>query len=101
MITEQIAKLADEFDAELRAELSESDYDDAVVLNRDEESAGVCHTHDFCDANVFMAEAFEKVVGRPIDLQSDADTALWNAAWSEWKSRDVVTDEERSNGPSR
>lgn len=40
-----------------------------------------CASHDFCDANEVMAEAFSKTVGREIDLESDADTSLWNAAW--------------------
>lgn len=91
--------LADFFDKLIRDELSESDYNEAVALNRDEENADICHTHDFCDANMVMAAAFERATGREIDLQSDADKALWNAAWAEWKSRDCVTDDERSNGP--
>jgi hypothetical protein len=44
--------------------------------------AGICASHDFCDANMPMAEAFEGLMGREIDTQSDADVALWNEAWS-------------------
>lgn len=43
--------------------------------------AGCCATHDFMDANMVMLEAFEALAGREMDLESDADTALWNAAW--------------------
>lgn len=94
-----INAIADAFETELRAELSADELREAVAANRDEPNPAICHTHDFCDANMVMAAAFERVLGRPIDLQSDADRALWGAAWSEWKSRDVVDDDERSNGP--
>ena len=40
-----------------------------------------CPTHDFCDANVTMSEAFAEVCGEEMDLQTDAHVALWNAAW--------------------
>jgi hypothetical protein len=42
---------------------------------------GVCHSHDFCDANDSMAAAFKRVMGRDIDGDNEADCALWNAAW--------------------
>lgn len=42
---------------------------------------GCCATHDFCDANMVMAEAFEAVTGRGPDVSSAEDTNLWNAAW--------------------
>ena len=46
----------------------------------------VCVSHDVCDANEPMAEAFLTVMGREIDLQSDADCTVWNAAWDEAKA---------------
>jgi hypothetical protein len=45
---------------------------------------GICASHDFCDANMVMAEAFEAVKGCPPlnDEGMSAETvALWNAAW--------------------
>ena len=42
---------------------------------------GCCATHDFMDANMVMADAFSALAGREMDLESDADTAMWNAAW--------------------
>ena len=93
--------IADYFEQLIREELSESEYADAVALNRDETDPAICHTHDFCDANLVMSEAFTKATGREVDLQSAADCTLWASAWTDWKSRDVVTDDERSNGPRR
>ncbi len=49
--------------------------------NAERDSPGVCHSHDYCDANVFMASAFTRVTGREIDLQSHEDMVLWSAAW--------------------
>lgn len=41
-----------------------------------------CATHDFCDANMPMFEAFEKVVGRELNLEDDAEMKLINKAWT-------------------
>lgn len=43
---------------------------------------GVCASHDFCDANMPMADAFESIMGRPVDPANDDDAALWSAAWN-------------------
>lgn len=42
---------------------------------------GACASHDHCDANMPMAAAFEAIVGRPVDPDSDDDAALWSQAW--------------------
>lgn len=47
--------------------------------NRTVEYANACASHDHCDANVVMLEAFEERFGREPNL--DADTDLFNAAW--------------------
>jgi hypothetical protein len=56
---------------------------EAIRLGNADEPAGsgVCHSHDFVDANMTMAEAFRRAIGRDFDGDSDADVALWNAAW--------------------
>lgn len=46
-----------------------------------ESTTSICASHDFCDANLPMAEAFKKVVGRESNADSFADAALWNASW--------------------
>lgn len=55
--------------------------------NAAEVNPSVCHSHDFCDANVLMADAFACVVGRRVDIESDEDASLWNGAWFLAKSR--------------
>ena len=52
--------------------------------NRHRRNAGdedSCASHDHIDANEIMEIAFERIVGRPTDAASDADAALWSAAW--------------------
>lgn len=44
-------------------------------------TTSACAAHDFCDANMAMAEAFEAVVGREPDVDAEGDTQLWNAAY--------------------
>ena len=49
-----------------------------------------CAAHDFCDANVAMAEAFAAVAGREPDAGAATDVALWNAAYSSALARHLT-----------
>jgi len=40
-----------------------------------------CATHDFCDANVVMSDAFESVMGYEVDPQDEQQAKLWGEAW--------------------
>ena len=77
----QTLAIASAFCLRLRACLTAGQLASAIALNAAETNAGICHSHDNCDANIFMAEAFEAVIGRHIDLQDDADGQLWSDAW--------------------
>lgn len=74
-------RLAAAFSRRLHYFLSPQQLAEAVARNRTPQYAHACATHDFCDANLLMASAFLRVQRRAINLQSDADRALWNAAW--------------------
>lgn len=60
--------------------------------NKEEPSDAICHSHDFCDANVVMDEAGKsvgielcpnEVNGEIIGiLHTEAYTDIWNEAWS-------------------
>lgn len=39
-----------------------------------------CASHEFCDANMLMLEAFQNLGFEP-DLSNDQHVALWNDAW--------------------
>ena len=51
--------------------------------NRAEPCHMVCHSHDFCDANEAMFEAFKQVTGRDIDGDCEPDCVLWGDAWNQ------------------
>ena len=48
---------------------------------------GICASHDFCDANQVMLDAFAYAMQREADTSSDADMALMDAAWTMARSR--------------
>lgn len=75
--------LAREFSARVRDELA-NELPEILARNRALRAEGgrsSCATHDFCDANMLMADAFLAVTGREPDCESDADAALWSDAW--------------------
>ena len=55
---------------------------EVVRRNAEETDPLVCHTHDFCDANVDMGNAIEQVLGRELDYRDAAVFDLWSAAWA-------------------
>jgi len=42
---------------------------------------------DFCDSNMAMGEAWDRMFQDEFDLSSEADVDLWNAAWNLAKSK--------------
>jgi hypothetical protein len=76
--------LARAFATELHAELGTDTLAEINRLNDAETDTGICHTHDFCDANQVMLDAWEKLMGAECscDSTNDAENAVWNEAWS-------------------
>jgi hypothetical protein len=81
--------VAHQFIYTIREWLSPSDVQIAVERNRSE-TGNVCHTHDFCDANMAMQEAFGcNHLTTPAELSERGEshpdyvfaTDLWNEAW--------------------
>ena len=46
-----------------------------------------CASHNYCDANEAMLEAFPNVMGREHDAASQSDTDAINTAWDAAKKR--------------
>src|SRR5262249_10322342 len=76
------------FVALLRDELKPNEWREMLRRNATPEydKTSCCASHDFCDANLVMADAFEEHVGRAVHVADDDpfaehDTDLWNAAW--------------------
>lgn len=74
--------LARRFAELLRDTLSEREVDEVVIRNKAEATPGVCHSHDFLDANSVMMEAWVRTAGRAMDSNDDAQAAAWSAAWA-------------------
>lgn len=79
-------KIASAFSALVRRDLGDN-LPEIAARNARPDYQGACATHDFADANMIMAEAFESAMGRAIDIASDADCALWNRAWDIARAR--------------
>lgn len=87
-------QLADEFARCCNLWFSPTELAEIRRRNATPDYAGaVCATHDFCDANMIMLEAFEAVVGRPMHMdggespEEQADHHLWNEAWAIAKTK--------------
>jgi hypothetical protein len=77
--TDMTQRLADELSRIIRDWLRPDDLLEVLSRNRTLEP-GVCATHDFCDANVAMEEAFTSALKRDFNPASIVDVELWNAA---------------------
>ena len=93
---ELITRIARDFSNRISVEIGADRLERAYLLNRSRGGSG-CASHDFCDANMLMLEAFEAVgfvdVVDRISEESNADqegpgtiTHTWNAAWDEAKA---------------
>ena len=93
MVESAAVRIAREFSKLMLEEIGIDNLDLAVMQNTADMAVGndlTCATHDYCDANMVMDEAFHKVLGRGMYLikesateeQKQADTDLWNAAWT-------------------
>lgn len=96
-MNEQTQRLAVEFSRILREWLTE-ELAEVVRLNAAEpDKSGVCHSHDYCDANQAMLDAWEVVFGKgevpacirehKTDAEENHDDAIWNAAWTMAKEK--------------
>lgn len=85
-------ELAAEFARQLQQDLEPWEW--AEVLRRNaspEYTEGVCASHDFCDSNMTMLDAFEVLHKREMVMDAtpagEVDRALWNAAWDIAKTK--------------
>lgn len=83
----------------LRAELTTEQMTQVVQRNIEESSDAICHSHDFCDANVVMADACEELgieilfpADEPDEELMQIQCNLWNEAWSLAKRADFDAD---------
>jgi hypothetical protein len=78
---EQIDEIATIYRTLLRDEVGDTVLGQIDKANRAERNRRILHDYDHTDANVLMATAFERVVGRPVNVKAEVDVNTWNAAW--------------------
>jgi hypothetical protein len=58
--------ICETFAGNLREILSAEEWAEMRDLNAEHQDDGICASHDYCDANMPMSDAFESVIGRPV-----------------------------------
>lgn len=91
--TTAIDAIGAKFVETLREWLSPKAFEIMQIRNTYEDDKGICHSHDFCDANMAMAEAFEMIVEREPDVADEQDVIIWNAAWEHARSKGLLLDD--------
>lgn len=71
-------QLAKEFSAMVVASHSPVELSDIIQKNRREPDLQVCHSHDYCDANMLMLAVFED---HGLDVEDEQNHVLWCEAW--------------------
>lgn len=83
--------VAHAFLEQLCEDIGEDDFREVVRKQKEAPIAGVCYSHDYCDANMTMDAAMASVgiVALPDDEEGMPDRVvdLWNAAWDHAKTR--------------
>ena len=90
---DQVDKIAARFAEVLRSWLNEREFKEMVRKNTTPAYGyPICASHDYCDANMAMMEAFESVVGHNIIPHGDGEITeenmkIWADAWD--RARDL------------
>tara|TARA_R110002126_G_scaffold257592_1_gene400640 strand:+ start:184 stop:495 length:312 start_codon:yes stop_codon:yes gene_type:complete len=84
--------LAEKFTELLRATLTPSEFAEMADANANETNPGICHSHDYCDANQIMLDAFEAT-----EMVNDYSHTLWSDAWT-YAREELFTPEKCRNG---
>jgi len=75
-------KISNAFNNKMREWLDDDEFNSLIKKTKSQTDPNVCHTHDYCDANVIMDECFVEILGREHDCASQTDADIWNDAWT-------------------
>lgn len=75
--------VGDKFAQFLRAELTAAEWKKMRADNAAETVGGICHSHDYCDANEVMAAAFSEFDLPDVTDEGATDELrrFWSSAW--------------------
>lgn len=80
-------RIALHFSERLREEIGEEDIKEVVRRNGTEEYIGLCASHDYCDANMTMLDAFRDAgLHSMMTPFSDDQQRLWGRVWLAWRA---------------
>jgi hypothetical protein len=85
---EAVRKLALAFSRTLWTWLRTERMTEVIQRNRAQADKSICHSHDFCDANMAMDAAFQEVLGDSYLNFGPAEEELWDPAWDLAKAND-------------
>jgi hypothetical protein len=80
--TTQTEQLARQFSAGLLAEIGADNLAQVIEINANSDNPSECATHDYCDANQTMIDAFENLFNKPLDILDYDQSFLIDAAWT-------------------
>lgn len=84
-------RISEEFSNILNEWLSEAEMEIVIERNKTPDYKGMCATHDFCDPNEAMIQAFEKVMGVVPEPTNEAHSEIINEAWDIAKEQEFKT----------
>lgn len=80
--------VGDEFARLLLEEIGAAKLAEVIRRNGIDRDPRVCHSHDYCDANMVMADALLDAAGIiDVDADNEEHTALWNRSWNYARER--------------
>lgn len=87
-----VTRVAHFFHSLIADALSDDERKEVDRLNREVYEASVCATHDFCDANMIMDEAFRLCGIAEMDPEDFDQNRLWADAWDLAKREGFASD---------
>ena len=79
--------LARRFEETLRSWMTADEWQEMRLRNASEVNKNVCHSHDYCDANMAMSEAWASFGLPDCNADNETQAKLWNDAWNIFKTK--------------
>lgn len=80
-------RIALHFSERLREEIGKENLAEVVRLNATDEYIGSCASHDYCDANMTMLDAFRDAgLHSMMTPFNDCQQRLWGRVWQAWRA---------------
>ena len=82
MFKKNFVEVAQEFSKILTNNLAAEEMTEIIIRNEAEADDSICHSHDFCDPNMYMMEAIMNITGmEQPDSETESYCKLWSDSW--------------------